>query len=92
MKYIWIRGRDEPTFDKPKTYFTLGQIEAGKSTLLEHIGIKHLEKGATILDAFGSVDGDSAAPARTMSAMPELTNRAAEPIASRPDAHWQSSV
>jgi len=39
----------------------LGQIDSGKSTLLEHIGIKHLEKGGAILDLFGSVDGEGLA-------------------------------
>jgi len=37
----------------------LGQIDTGKSTLLEHIGIKHYEKGATILDLFASADGEN---------------------------------
>jgi hypothetical protein len=61
MNIIWRRGRDNPSFTKPKTYFTLGQIESGKSTLLEHIGELHFSKGATVLDAFGSVDGEGLA-------------------------------
>jgi len=39
----------------------LGQIESGKSSLLEHIGVQHLNKGATVLDCFGSVDGEGLA-------------------------------
>ena len=61
MKYIWCRGKEEPTFNKTKVYFTLGQINTGKSTLLEHIGIQHFNKGATVLDAFASVDGENLA-------------------------------
>ena len=61
IKIIWRRGKEEPAFNKPKTYFTLGQIDSGKSTLLEHIGIKHLENGGSILDVFGSVDGEGLA-------------------------------
>jgi len=60
-KLFWNRGKEIPTFNKPKTYFTLGQIDSGKSTLLEHIGMKHHEKGATILDAFASIDGENLA-------------------------------
>ncbi len=29
--------------------------------MLEHIGLKHFEKGASILDIFGSVDGEGLA-------------------------------
>ena len=61
MEIIWRRGKEEPSFTKPKTFFSLGQIDSGKSCLLEHIGMKHHEKGATILDLFGSVDGENLA-------------------------------
>ncbi|MBN2261082.1 MAG: hypothetical protein JW702_11080 [Clostridiales bacterium] len=61
MKIIWRRDKDNPSFNKPSVYFTLGQINSGKSTLLEHIGINHLEKGATVLDLFASVDGENLA-------------------------------
>jgi hypothetical protein len=61
MEIFWNRGKQNPTFNQPKTYFTLGQIETGKSTLLEHIGELHFNKGATVLDAFASVDGENLA-------------------------------
>jgi hypothetical protein len=61
MKIIWARGNDQVSFNKPKTYFALGQIGTGKSTLLEHVGIKHLEKGAVLIDAYGSADGEGLA-------------------------------
>ncbi|WNZ29407.1 MAG: hypothetical protein IAX21_00620 [Candidatus Bathyarchaeota archaeon] len=61
MRIIWRRGKEGPCFSKPSVFFTLGQINSGKSTLLEHIGIKHFEKGATVLDVFASVDGENLA-------------------------------
>lgn len=59
LQIIWRRGNDNPSFTKPKTFFSLGQIDSGKSCLLEHLAIKHYEKGATILDLFGSADGEN---------------------------------
>jgi len=61
MKIFWRRGDQRFSFSRPKTYFSLGQIGTGKSTLLEHIGVSHLEKGACILDLFGSADGEGLA-------------------------------
>lgn len=58
MKVFWRRGNERLTFTRPKTYFGIGQIGTGKSTLLEHIGVSHLEKGSCILDLFGSADGE----------------------------------
>jgi len=59
LKIFWRRGKEEPSFREPKTFFSLGQIDSGKSCLLEHVGMKHHEKGATILDLFGSADGEN---------------------------------
>jgi len=61
VKILWVRGKEHLTFTRPKTYFTVGQINTGKSALLEHIGVQHLKKGAAILDLFGSADGESLA-------------------------------
>jgi hypothetical protein len=61
MKIFWRRGNARLSFVKPKTYFALGQIGTGKSTLLEHIGIKHINKGAVVIDAYGSADGEGLA-------------------------------
>lgn len=61
MNILWVRGKENLSYTRPKTYFTVGQINTGKSTLLEHIGIQHINKGAAIIDLFGSADGESLA-------------------------------
>ncbi len=61
MKIFWRRGNDRLSFDKPKTYFALGQIGSGKSSLLENIAIEHMKKNAVIVDAYGSADAENLA-------------------------------
>jgi len=61
MKIYWIRGNENLSFNKPQTFFILGIRGSGKSSLLEHIGTKYLEKGCCILDLFGSRDGEGLA-------------------------------
>ena len=62
MEVVWIRGKNEKiTFKKPHTWFVLGVRGSGKSSLLEHIGIQYLKRGACILDLFGSRDGEGLA-------------------------------
>ena len=61
MKIFWRRGNDRLSFNKPLTYFGLGQIGSGKSSLLEHIGIEHMKKDVVIIDAYGSADGEGLA-------------------------------
>ena len=58
MKVLWVRGKENLSFTKPKVHFALGQIGSGKSSLLEAIAIQHHKKGAAVLDIFGSVDGE----------------------------------
>ena len=59
MKIFWRRGNETLSYTHPETYFVQGVRGSGKSSLLEHIGIKYLEKNAIILDLFGSSDGES---------------------------------
>jgi len=61
MKIFWRRGNERLSFDKPQTYFSLGMIGTGKSSLLEHIALQHSEKGAVVLDAYASADGENLA-------------------------------
>jgi len=57
----WLRGNDSLSLDRPHTYYVLGIRGSGKSSLLEHIGEGHLQKGHAILDLFGSRDGEGLA-------------------------------
>ncbi len=61
MKVLWVRSKEKISFLKPKVYFASGQIGTGKSSLLEHLGIQHLQKGASIIDIYGSADGENLA-------------------------------
>lgn len=57
----WIRGKERITFNRPHTWFNLGVRGSGKSSQLECIGEGYLENGHTILDLFGSRDGENLA-------------------------------
>ena len=61
MKLLWCRGKENISFTKPNVYFASGQRGTGKSSLLEHIGELHLEKGSSLLDIYGSADGENLA-------------------------------
>lgn len=61
MKIAWIRGEKYVNFNRPSTWFTLGVRGAGKSSFIEHVGELYHEKGHTILDLFGSRDGEGLA-------------------------------
>lgn len=61
MKVLWCRSKENISFTKAKVYFCSGQIGTGKSSLLEHIGELHLEKGCSIVDIYGSADGENLA-------------------------------
>lgn len=61
MKVFWRRGKETLSFTRPKTYFTLGQIGTGKSTLLQNVGIQHHKQGGTVLDLYASADGENLA-------------------------------
>lgn len=57
----WKRGKDEIDYDSPSIYFSLGTRGSGKSSFLEAVGEEHLQRGHTILDLFGSRDGEALA-------------------------------
>jgi hypothetical protein len=61
MRLAWIRGSRKINFDRPSTWFTLGVRGSGKSSFIEHIGEQYHAKGHTILDLFGSRDGEGLA-------------------------------
>ena len=61
MKILWCRYNDTVSFNKPSTWFSLGLRGTGKSSLLEHIGENYLNHGHSILDLFGSRDGENLA-------------------------------
>lgn len=61
MNVGWIRGGETISFHRPHTYFILGVRGSGKSSLLEHLGELYLEEGHSILDLFGSRDGENLA-------------------------------
>ena len=71
MRTFWVRGKEHQSFTRPKTFFVSGQIGTGKSALLEHIGMQHLQRGSAILDLFGSADGESLAWLRS----PEIKDK-----------------
>mgnify|MGYP000716381316 CR=1 FL=1 len=61
MKIYWIRGNENLSFNKPQTFFVLGIRGSGKSSLLEHVGMRYLEHGCCVFDLFGSRDGEGLA-------------------------------
>jgi len=61
VKIRWIRGNERISFNRPYTWFDLGVRGSGKSSFLENLGVLYLEKGHTILDLFGSRDGEGLA-------------------------------
>jgi len=61
MQIRWIRGKEKIRFNRPHTFFCIGVRGGAKSTWLETIGCYYLEKGHTILDLFGSRDGEGLA-------------------------------
>jgi len=61
MKIFWVRYNDTINFNRPSTWFALGLRGSGKSSLLEHIGCNYLEEHHTVLDLFGSRDGEGLA-------------------------------
>ncbi|MDG7047724.1 MAG: hypothetical protein JRN61_01955 [Nitrososphaerota archaeon] len=61
IETIWVRGYQEIDFSRPSTYFVLGVRGSGKSSLLEAVGEEYMGHGSSILDLFGSRDGESLA-------------------------------
>jgi len=61
LKLKWLRGNEHIYFTRPYVWFGLGVRDSGKSTFLEHVGIKYAEEDAVIFDLFGSRDGEALA-------------------------------
>ncbi len=61
MKIFWIRGNETIRFNRPHTFFVKGVRGAGKSAFLEHVAACYLNEGHTLLDLFGSRDGEGLA-------------------------------
>lgn len=61
VKVQWVRGGERISFNRPHTWFDLGVRGSGKSSFLESIGQQYLAKGHTVLDLFGSRDGEGLA-------------------------------
>ena len=61
MKILWVRGNENINFHHPYTWFCLGVRGAGKSRFLEHLAEIHLKQEHTIVDLFGSRDGENLA-------------------------------
>jgi len=61
LKVAWVRGSKHIGFNKPSTFFTLGVRGSGKSSFIEHVGELYHAEGHTILDLFGSRDGEGLA-------------------------------
>lgn len=56
-----MRGKHTLSFERPNIWFSLGTRGSGKSSLLETVGIRYMENGASICDLFGSRDGEGLA-------------------------------
>lgn len=65
MRLAWVRDSEKISFNHPSTWFALGQRGEGKSSLLEHVGEIHLERGDGIVDILGSADGEALAWCRS---------------------------
>jgi hypothetical protein len=61
VKIHWVREEETVRFNRPHTFFIIGVRGSGKSACLEHIGEGYLAEGHTILDLFGSRDGEGLA-------------------------------
>jgi UDP-2,3-diacylglucosamine pyrophosphatase LpxH len=60
MELAWLVGNEAIAYDRG-VWFVIGTQGAGKSSLLEHIGEHYLEGGNSVLDLYGSKDGESLA-------------------------------
>jgi len=53
MNIVWKRGDEKISFSYPSLWFVLGFRGTAKSTFLETLGERYLEKGCAVLDLFG---------------------------------------
>ena len=61
LTLFWRKGRERMNFRQASTYWSFGKRFSGKSSLIELIGSKYLEEGATLFDIFSARDGESLA-------------------------------
>lgn len=61
MKVLWLRGNDRISYNKPNRWFALGIIDSAKSSFLEAVAEEYLKADHTVLDLFGSRDGEGLA-------------------------------
>jgi hypothetical protein len=61
MRIFWFRYRDNVSFVHPSTWFCIGLRGEAKSTFLEHVGMRYLQRGAVVFDLFASKDGENLA-------------------------------
>lgn len=61
LKVLWIKGKAKIDYAYPNVFFSLGARGGGKSSLLELFAAEYLDRGAKIVDLFGSRDGEGLA-------------------------------
>jgi len=61
MIITWLVKGENIDFQKPSVWVVLGVKGSGKSSFLEHLAMKYLEEGYTVIDLFGSRDGEGLA-------------------------------
>lgn len=59
LKVKWLRGIDTVSYTKPHVWFCLGIRGSGKSTFLESVAEGYLREGNSVMDLFGSRDGEA---------------------------------
>jgi hypothetical protein len=65
MKVYWLRWANKINFRRPFFWFVNGVRGSGKSSFLEATGEQYLMRGHTVLDLFGSRDGEGLAWCRS---------------------------
>jgi hypothetical protein len=61
VKIRWARGNETISFTRPSTWFCLGLRGTAKSSFLEHLAMRYMEKDAVVFDMFASRDGENLA-------------------------------
>lgn len=65
MRVVWLRGVNKINFRRPFSWFVNGVRGSGKSSFLEALGEQYLMRKHTVLDLFGSRDGEGLAWCRS---------------------------
>lgn len=61
MRIYWYRGGEKIDYSKPTVWSVTGVRGSGKSSFLEYLAIEYLKNNATVVDVFGSRDGENLA-------------------------------